>query len=80
MSECLLWLDTLLHIHVKGCTEEIGEIVQFADGGAALCDTSCGVMHSSLHVTINLLLLLDFAYRELPKVSWFSGWGNSGHT
>lgn len=68
MGESFLGLEALLHVHVESAVQQVGEIVEFHDAGAALSDSSGCIVYPALDVAADLLLLFDFAYRELRRV------------
>lgn len=67
MRESFSRLYTLLNVHVESTVQKIGEVVQFSNARTALSDTTRSVMNSCFDVSTDLLLLLDLAYRELPR-------------
>lgn len=54
---------------MKGPVQQVGQIVEVIDAGAALRDASGSIMNSGFDIAADLLLLFDLAYRELLKVS-----------
>lgn len=66
-------MKTLFDVHMKRSIEQVGEVVQLGNGGAALRDTSGSVMNSGLDIAADLLLLFNLSYRQLLCISGYSG-------